>query len=270
MPATKTVLAFGLVAIPITLHTATQENDIGFRQLHGKDHSRIRYKKVCEGCDKEVKQSDIVRGYEYEKGHYVVVSDEELEAIKTEKEKSISILHFVQADEISSICYAKAYYAQPLPGGEKAFELLRRALQEESRVAVGKTVLGTKETLMAIFPQEIGLLVQTMFFADEIKAPPSAPAAPKVAAQELNMAKKLLHTMDAPFDLADYQDEYQARLRQLLESKISGEDMTMPRKSGQVNVADLMEAFQKSIEQQKKPVQKKKSQAKKPAARKKS
>jgi len=263
MPATKTVLSFGLVAIPIALHTATQENDISFRQLHGKDHSRIRYKKVCESCNKEVKQSDIVRGYEYEKDRYVVVSDEELEAIKTEKEKSISILHFVREEEISSICYAKAYYAQALPGGEKAFELLRLALFQEQRVAVGKTVLGTKETLMVIFPQENGLLVQTMFFADEIKVPPNAPAPPKVAAQELNMAKKLLQTMDAPFDLADYQDEYQARLRQLLESKIAGEEMIAPRKSAQVNVADLMEAFQKSIEQQKSLRQRKSHQQKK-------
>ncbi|MCL2445850.1 MAG: Ku protein [Oscillospiraceae bacterium] len=264
MPATKTVLSFGLVAIPIALHTATQENDIGFRQLHKADHSRIRYKKVCEGCNKEVKQSDIVRGYEYEKDHYVIVSDEELEAIKTEKEKAITILHFVQESEISSICYAKAYYAQALPGGEKAFELLRQALQQEQRVAVGKTVLSTKETLMAIFAQEDGLLLQTMFFADEIKAMPAAKAAPKVTAQELNMAKKLLQTMDAPFDLADYHDEYQAKLRQLLESKITGEDMAMPKKTGQVNVADLMDAFRQSIEQQQKPA-KKKPQAKKAA-----
>ena len=264
MPATKTVLSFGLVAIPIALHTATQENDIGFRQLHREDQRRIRYKKVCEGCNKEVKQSDIVRGYEYEKDHYVIVNDEELEAIKTEKEKTISILHFVQANEISSIYYAKAYYAESLPGGEKSFELLRRVLEQEQRVAIGKTVLGTKETLIAIFPQETGMLVQTMFFADEIKAPPAMKAAPKVAAQELNMAKTLLKTMDTPFDPADYHDEYQARLRELLESKISGEDMAMPRKSAQVNVADLMDAFKQSIAQQ----QKKKPAAKKSTAKK--
>jgi len=251
------------VAIPIALHTATQENDIGFRQLHKGDGRRIRYKKVCEGCNKEVKQSDIVRGYEFEKDRYVIVSDEELEAIKTEKEKAIQILHFVDEAEISSICYAKAYYALPEAGGERAFELLRQALSQEQRVAVGKTVLGTKETLMAIFPAEACLVVQALFFADEIKGPPRAKAAPKVAAQELNMAKQLLKTMDAPFDLADYHDEYQARLRKLLESKISGDEMAMPRKSAQVNVADLMEAFKQSIEQQSKPKAKKKATGKK-------
>jgi len=263
MPATKTVLSFGLVAIPIALHTATQENDISFRQLHKNDHSRIRYKKTCESCGKEVKQNDIVRGYEFEKDRYVVVTDEELEAIKTEKEKAITILHFVQEAEISNICYAKAYYAESLPGGEKAFELLRQVLEQEQRVAVGKTVLGTKETLMAIFAQEEGLLIQTMFFADEIKAPPRAQNTPKTTAQELSMARKLLQTMDAPFDLADYRDEYQAKLRQLLEHKIAGEDMALPKKSAQVNVADLMEAFRQSIEQQEKPKPKKKPQTKK-------
>jgi len=268
MPAIKTVLSFGLVAIPIALHSATQENDIGFRQLHRDDHKRIRYKKVCEGCNKEVKQSDIVRGYEYEKDRYVVVTDEELEAIKTEQEKAITILHFVQEAEISSICYAKAYYAESLLGGEKAFELLRQALTQEQRIAVGKTVLGTKETLMAISSQEKGLLVQTMFFADEIKAPPQTKAAPNVTMQERNMARKLLQTMDTPFDLTEYRNEYQARLQQLLENKISGEDMTMPHKSAQVNVADLMEAFQKSIAQQNKSAKKKKPPTKQPPTKK--
>ena len=251
MPATKTVLSFGLVAIPATLHPATQESDVGFHQLHKEDQRRIRYKKVCEGCGKEVKQADIVKGYEYEKDRHVVVTDEELEAMKTEKEKAIQILHFVESEQISSISYARAYYALPEPGGEKAFELLRRALEEESRIAVGKTVLGTKETLMAITPQEDGLTVQAMFFADEIKAPPKAYAKPKVAAPEIDMARKLVRSMDAPFDLTDYHDEYQAKLRQLLESKISGEEMAAPVKSAQINVSDLMEAFRQSIEQAK-------------------
>ena len=271
MPAQKTVLSFGLVAIPVALHPAVQENDIGFRQLHKEDQRRIRYKKVCEGCGKEVKQSDIVKGFEFEKDRHVVVTDEELEAIKTEKEKAIQILHFVEAGEIPGICYARAYYALPEPGGEKAFELLRRALEEEGRVAVGKTVLGTKETLMAVMAHEDGLTVQSLYFDDEIRDPPKAYAQPKVAAQEVTMARRLVQTMDEPFDPAAYRDEYQARLRQLLESKISGEAFAAPVKSGQVNVADLMEAFRQSIEQANgKPVKKpaKKGTAKKTAGKK--
>ena len=265
MPATKTVLAFGLVAIPVALHTAVQENSVGFHQLHKEDQRRIRYKKVCEGCGREVKQSDIVKGYAFEKDRHVVVTDEELEAIKTEKEKAIQILHFVGVGEISSICYARAYYALPEPGGEKAFELLRRALAEEGKIGVGKTVLGTKETLMAILPQAEGLIVQALFFADEIKAVPKADTKPSVAVQELNMARKLVQSMDAPFDLAQHRDEYQAKLRQLLERKISGEELAVPKKSAQLNVSDLMDAFRQSIEQAKPAA---KQGAKKPQAKK--
>ena len=249
MPAQKSVLSFGLVAIPITLHAAVQENDVGFHQLHGADQRRIRYKKVCEGCGKEVKQSDIVKGFEFEKDRHVVVTDEELEAIKTEKEKAIQILHFVEPGEISSVSYARAYHALPGPGGEKAFELLRRALTDEGKIAVGKTVLGTKESLMAVLPHETGLAVQCLYFVDELKAPPAAPAAPKVTPQELGMARKLVQSMAGAFDPAEYRDEYQAKLKKLLEKKISGEGFAPPVKSGEVKVTDLMEAFRQSIEQ---------------------
>ncbi|MCL2494520.1 MAG: Ku protein [Oscillospiraceae bacterium] len=249
MPAQKTVLSFGLVAIPVSLHTAVQENDVGFHQLHKEDQQRIRYKKVCEGCGKEIRQSDIVKGFEFEKDRHVVVTDQEMEAIKTEKEKAIQILHFVPPGEISTVSCARAWYAMPEPGGEKAFELLRRALLDEDKIAIGKTVLGTKEALMAVLAGEDGLIVQSLYFEDEIKDPPRAYAPPKVAAQEIAMARRLVQTMDTPFNPADYKDEYQARLKALLESKISGEAFAAPAKSGRVNVADLMEAFRQSIEQ---------------------
>ena len=250
MPAQKTVLSFGLVAIPVALHVAVQESDVGFHQLHKEDLRRIRYKKVCEGCGKEVRQGDIVKGYEYEKNRHTAVTEDELEAIKTEKEKAIQILHFAGEGEIPGVARGKAYYALPEPGGEKAFELLRRALEQEGKTAVGKTVLSTKETLMAISPGEDCLTVQTLYFADEIKAVPAARPAPKVTAQELDMALALLRSMDAPFDHAAHRDEYQARLRKLLEGKISVEQAAPPKKSGEVNVGDLMEAFRLSIEQQ--------------------
>jgi len=270
MPAQKSVLSFGLVAIPVALHVAVQESDVGFHQLHKADQRRIRYKKVCEGCGKEVKQSDIVRGFEFEKDRHVVVTDAELEAIKTEKEKAIRILHFVAPGEIDSVRCARAYHALPGPGGEKAFELLRRALIDENKIAVGKTVLGAKESLMAVMPRETGLTVQSLYFADEIREPPAAPAAPKVTPQELTMARRLVQSMDTPFDPAEYHDEYQARLRQLLEKKVSGEGISPPVKSGELKVTDLMEAFRQSIEQAKPKAAAKKpaAQPKRPAAKK--
>ncbi|MCL1951602.1 MAG: Ku protein, partial [Oscillospiraceae bacterium] len=141
------------------------------------------------------------------------------------------------------------WHAQPAPGGEKAFELLRRALLDEGKIAVGKTVLGAKESLMAVLPRGEGLAVQSLYFADELREPPAPPATPRIAPQELEMARRLVRSMDAPFDPAEYHDEYQARLKKLLESKISGEGFAPPAKSGRVNVTDLMEAFRQSIEQ---------------------
>ena len=163
MVSRKSVITFGMVAIPIAMYTATQDNDIHFNQLHKDDNSRIRYKKVCAHCGKEVGAADIVRGFEYDKDKYVVITDEEIEKIKTEKEKSIQILHFAQLNQISPVYYDKTYQAFPEPGGEKAFELLRLSLMSEQKIAVGKTVMGTRDTLMAIIPREEGILISTMF-----------------------------------------------------------------------------------------------------------
>jgi DNA end-binding protein Ku len=154
MISRKSVITFGMVAIPIAMYTATQDNDIHFNQLHKEDNSRIRYKKTCAHCGKEVTAKDIVKGFEYDKGKYVVITDDEIEKIKTEKEKSIQILHFAQLNQISPVYYNKTYQAVPEVGGEKAFELLRLSLMEEQKIAIGKTVMGTKDTLMAIIPRE--------------------------------------------------------------------------------------------------------------------
>lgn len=245
--AYKTVISFGLVAIPIALYTATRDNDIHLNQLHKEDQSRIRYKKTCAHCGKEVKPEDIVKGYEYDKDQYVVITDEELEKIKTKKERSIQILHFAQLDQISPVYYDKSYQALPQPGGEKAFELLRVALMEEQKIAIGKTVLGTKDTLMALIPREEGMLISTMFFEDEIKEMPKTYAKPELQRNEIDMAKTLINAMDTPFDPAAYHDEYQQKLRQLIEDKIAGREIVAPPPEKD-NIIDLMEALKASVE----------------------
>lgn len=247
----KTVISFGLVAIPIAMYTATQDNDISFNQLHEADGSRIKYKKVCAHCGKEVGAGDIVKGYQYDKDHYVIVTDDELEKIKTEKEKSIQILHFAQLNQISPIYYDKCYHVVPEAGGDKAFELLRKALMEEQKIAVGKTVLGSHETLMAIIPREDGMLISTMHFADEIKDIPKSYNKPEVSSQELTMARTLISSMDTPFDAEQYHDEYQIKLRQLIEDKIAGKEVVAAAQEGSGNVIDLMEALKASIQQAK-------------------
>lgn len=250
--ARRTVISFGLVAIPISLYTATQDNDIKFNQLHKNDHERIRYKKTCGHCGKEVSNEDIVKGYQYDPDHYVIVTDEDLEKIKTEKDRTVQILHFARLDQISPVYYDKTYQAVPEPGGEKAFELLRRALADERKIAIGKTVMGSRETLLAIIPREEGILVSTMFYEDEVRELQKAYERPEVAEQELKMAKMLIQSMDAPFEPAAYKDEYQARLKELIEAKIAGKEVVAAEKESGGNIINLMDALKASLEQARK------------------
>jgi DNA end-binding protein Ku len=252
MVSHKSVITFGMVAIPIAMYTATQDNDIHFNQLHKEDNSRIRYKKTCAHCGKEITTGDIVKGFEYDEDKYVIVTDDEIEKIKTEKEKSIQIMHFAQLNQISPIYYEKTYQAAPEPGGEKAFELLRAALIAEQKIAIGKTVMGTKDTLMAIIPREDGILISTMFYADEIKEKQKQYSKPDLSEQELNMAKILINSMDTPFDAEKYKDEYQNKLRELIETKITGREVVAAESESTGKVIDLMEALKASIEKAKK------------------
>jgi DNA end-binding protein Ku len=248
----KSVITFGMVAIPIAMYTATRDNDIHFNQLHSEDHSRIRYKKTCAHCGKEITSNEIVKGYEYDKDKYVIITDEEIERIKTEKEKSIQILHFAQLNQISPVYYDKTYQAAPEAGGEKAFELLRLALMEEQKIAIGKTVMGAKDTLMAIIPREEGILISTMFFADEIKEIQKPYTKPQVSEEELKMAKLLINSMDTPFDPSKYKDEYQVKLRELIEAKISGKEVVAAEPESTGKVIDLMEALKASVDKARK------------------
>jgi DNA end-binding protein Ku len=244
--AVKSAISFGLVHIPISLHTATQDTDIHFNQLHKDDHERIRYKKVCGHCGKEVAASDIVKGFEYDKDKYVVVTDEEIEKIKTEKEKSMQILHFANLNQISPVYFDKTYHAVPESGGEKAFELLRRALMDEQKIAIAKTVLGSKETLLAIIPREEGVLIQLMLYEDEVKMLPQGYKKPEVNDAELQMAKTLISSMDKPFKPENYKDEYQEKLKKLIQDKIEGKEIVAPAEEPR-NVVDLMEALKQSL-----------------------
>ena len=247
--AHRGAISFGLVHIPVGLYTATQDNDIHFNQLCREDGSRVRYKKVCSSCGKEVKSEDIVKGFEYDKDKFVIVSDDDFEKAKSEKDKTIHILHFTDLNAIRPIYYDKTYHAVPEAGGDKAFELLRRAMRNENKVAVAKTVLGTKEKLLTLIPTDDGILVETMFFADEIKGAPKEPVRAEVNDAELNMAKMLINSMIKEFDPSLYKDEYQARLREVIEQKIAGKEIVAATPDVQVNVIDIMEALKQSLAQ---------------------
>jgi len=263
--ARRTIISWGLVAIPVSLYTATQDNDIHFNQLHKEDDSRIKYKKTCAHCGQEINSDDIVKGFEYDKDKYVIVTDEELEKIKTEKEKSIQILHFAQLNQISPVYYEKTYQVIPEAGGEKAFELLRRSLMEAQKIAIGKVVWGASDTLMSIIPREDGMIIATMYYSDEIKELPKTYNKPEVTEQELKMATTLINTMDTPFDPSAYNNGYQTKVKELLENKINGKETVAPKEEVSNNVISLMEAFKQSIEQQK-PIKGRKTQKKEKGA----
>lgn len=242
-------ISFGMVHIPVGLYTATQDNDIHFNQLCKADGSRVKYKKVCASCGKEVGSKDIVKGFEYEPNKYVTLTDEDFEKAKSEKDKSIQILHFTDLQNVHPIYFDKTYHAIPEQGGDKAYELLRRAMLEERKIAVAKTVLGTKEKLLALIPTEHGLLVETLFFADEIKDAPKEPANVQVADAELQMAKTLIGAMVKPFEPEQFKDEYREKLWEIINGKIQGKEIVVSDDTVEYNVINLMDALKQSLEE---------------------
>lgn len=245
----KGAISFGLIYIPVGLYTATQDIDIHFNQLCKEDGSRVKYKKICAGCGKEVGSNDIVKGFEYEKDKYVTMTDEDFEKAKTEKDKTIQILHFAPLASIKPIYFDKTYHALPEQGGDKAFELLRMAMLEENKVAIAKTVLGTKEKLLCLLPTTQGILVETLFYQEEIKEAPKEPAHPEMNEAELQMAKTLINAMARDFEPDQYHDEYRQKLWEIINKKIQGQDITAPQENVQINVADIMEALKQSLAQ---------------------
>lgn len=248
--AHKGAISFGLVHIPVSLYTATMSNDISFNQLHNKCKERIHYKKYCSKCDVEVKNEDIVKGFQFEKDQYIVLEEEDFEKIKTEKDKTIEIIQFADIKEIDPIYYEKSYYAVPDAGGDKAFELLRNAMQEENKVAIAKTVLGTKDSLLTIYPISDGIIIEKMFYNDEIKDMPKSYTKQKLNEKEMEMAKMLIDSMTQSFDPASFRDEYQQRLKDAISQKINGNEI-VPVKEKTNNIIDLMDALKASIDQKK-------------------
>lgn len=245
----KGAISFGLVHIPVGLHKATQDNDIHFNQLCKEDGSRVRYKKVCAGCGKEVTNKDIIKGFEYEEGKYVTLTEDDFEKAKTKQDKTIQILHFSNISSIQPIYFDATYHAIPEKGGDKAFELLRKAMKDTKKVGIAKTVLGTKEKLLCLIPTDRGILVETLFYADEIKEIPKEPAKVKLEKAEVEMAKSLINSMVKDFEPDKYKNEYQQRLWEIINAKIKGKDIITAQDEVQVTVVDLMEALKESLAQ---------------------
>jgi DNA end-binding protein Ku len=242
----KGSISFGLIYIPIGLQLAAGEESIGFNMLHKGCGGRINYKKVCSLCGKELVKEDIVKGYNYEEGKYVVMDDDEFELLKTPKNKSITIEQFVNLNEIDPIFYEKSYYVIP-SGGEKAFELLKQAMSQENKVGIAKIVLGTKESLVALRVNNGNMLLNTLFFVSELRSAPAFPLGIAVAPAEVDMARTLINSMASAFQPETYRDEYQERIKEAIEQKISGQEIITSQQEQPGKVIDLMEALQASL-----------------------
>ena len=243
----KGAITFGLVYIPITLSLSIKEQDIGFNMLDKKTKSRVKYKKTCVDCDnREVKNEDIVKGYQYEKDKYVIFTDSDFEKIKTPKDKNITIEQFVNLDEIDPVYFDKAYYVKPT-GGDKAFYVLLKAMEAEKKAGLAKTVLGTKETLVLLRASGGKMLVNTLYFYTEVQKPPEVPSQ-KIAKKELDLAKSLISQMTGKFLPEKYKDEYYHKLQKAIKRKIAGNEIVETTDEKEpVKIINLMDALQKSL-----------------------
>ncbi len=251
--AHKSAISVGLLYIPVGLYKTTRDIGISFNQLCKDTHERIRYKKICPSCNKEITSSkDIIKGYEFEEGKYITFTEDELERIKSKTDKTIHIVHFAKMSDIDSIYFEKNYYLVPEPGADKAYELLRQALLEKQEVAIAQTVFTTKEELLVLYPTKECIIGKILFYQEEIQEIPKSHAQVELSQAELDMAKTMIDSLTKDFDINSYHDEYQEKLRQAITQKIQGQEIVSADDSKPNNVINLMEALQKTVELAKK------------------
>ncbi|MDA8443234.1 MAG: Ku protein [Peptococcaceae bacterium] len=249
----KGALSFGLVNIPVKLYTSTESADVKFNFLHTVCHSPIKYEKHCPVCDVVVPAEEIVRGYEYEKGKYVILDAADFEGIAIEQTRTVNIIDFVDLVQIDPIYYVKTYYMTPGDGGKKAYALLRQAMSDTGKIAIAKVVLRNKQHLAAVRVYQNCLALETMFFPAEIRSTallPELDAATKINDKELDMAVELIARLSTDFDPAKYTDDYNQALQAVLEAKVQGADVALaPSLPETDKVIDLMAALRASIQQ---------------------
>jgi DNA end-binding protein Ku len=270
-PTWKGFLKVSLVNIPVKVFPATESAaSVSFNQLHGECQTRIQQKRWCPHCEREVPNSELVKGYEFEKGRYVVVDEEDIQKVRVESTRVINLVQFADDTEIDPIYVDRAYYLAPDGGiAAEAFAVMREGMA--GKAGIGKVALYGREYLVAVRPQKKGLVMYTLHHdaeirsIDQIEELSSVPA--KVRPEEMKLAKQVISTFDAELNLKDYKDEYQEGLRQIIEAKIAGQEIVAPDVQEPPKVVDLMEALRRSLDsvsaEKKKPV---KADLQKPAA----
>ena len=251
----KGSISFGLVNIPIALYPATRREEFKFRLLRKSDLSPVSYKRVAEKDGKEVPWDQIVKGYEYEKGKYVVLKDEDFERVDLEATQTVDIQDFVDQEEINPMFFYKPYYLEPQKGGDKAYALLRDALKDSGKVGIAKVVIKTRQYLAGVKPEDGALVLELMHFADELadSGKLHVPKKTEVGKREINMAKSLIDSMSSKWNPEKYKDDYREALMEVIEEKVEAggkEIEEKPKKAPKpTKIIDLVSVLQKSLEQ---------------------
>ncbi len=247
----KGAISFGLVTIPVALFSATEDKSPKFKQLRGSDGSPIRYKRVAEADGHEVTWDEIVRGYEVEKGSYVVITDEELAASSARGgAKLVDVVQFADESEIDPLYYRSSYFLAPEKTGVKAYRILLDALSDRGRVGIAKVSIRDKESLATLRARGDVLVLETMHWPDEVRQAEfeELEAEVSVRPEEVEMAAQLIENMTRPFDTAEYQDSRREQVENLVAKKVQGEEIVMPESPQPTKVVDLLEALKASVE----------------------
>ena len=243
-------ISFGLVTIPVGLFTATDNKRPKFRQLRDSDHSAIKYKRVAEKDGEEVPYENIVKGYEVEKGKYVVFNDEELEAIGKGIAGSVEVVQFVDASDIDPIYYRSSYYLGPEKSGLKAYKIMHKALQEKNMVAIARVAIRERDYLATLRAEEDVIVMETMFWPDEIREPAFEELEEQVAIskEEQKMAEMIIDNLAGTFDPSAWTDEARAAVEAIAQKKLEGHEVVTPESPEPTGVVDLMDALKASVE----------------------
>jgi DNA end-binding protein Ku len=250
----KGSLTFGLVNIPVELKTAVRADHISFRLLHKEDLSPVKYERVCQAEGEPVPWNEIVKGYEYEKGKFIVLTDEDFKTAALEQSKTIDILDFVKEGEIDPRYFETPYYLVPAKGGEKPYALLREAIRQTSSVGIGKIIIRQTQHLVAVKVVGDALVLEIMRFANELVDAKefSFPSREAIRPQELQMAEQLVANLAEPFDPTRYTDEYRANLMKIIKAKMKGKKVKLEEPEGEArdsDVLDLMSRLRASLEE---------------------
>jgi DNA end-binding protein Ku len=249
-PVWKGAVTFGLVSVPVSLYAATRRQaELSFRLLHAKDKAPVEYKRFCTEDGEEVPWNEIVKGYEYEKGQFVVMTDEDFDKARTESTETLEIRDFVPLEQINLAHFEAPYWLEPTKGGRKAYVLLREALEASGRVGIGTFVMRQREHLAALRPAGKALMVTTLRFVDEIRPAEDLeiPREEKLAAKEIDLAKKLVDTLAEDWNPEQYKDTYHETLRAAIEQKLEGKEIEAPAPRKPARVVNLMKALEDSL-----------------------